>query len=123
MMPMYAINSSFVRLPAAEVFRLAIASIAEIQSKRQKFVEKAIEASLEVEDTSFMGLVKTKRYADRQEALEHSKAVDAAQQVMKGAEDTCELFRDMARYLMDNPIIKDDDKYINLTMIDYRVLK
>jgi len=123
MTPMYAVNSSFVRLPAAEVFRLAIASIADIQSKRQKFVEKAIEVSLEVEDTSFMGLVKTKRYADRQEALEHSFAVDAAQQVMKGAEDTCELFRDMARYLMDSPAIKDEDKYINLTMIDYRALK
>lgn len=123
MMPMYAVNSSFVRLPAAEVFRLAIASIADIQSKRQKLVEKTIEVSLEVEDTSFMGLVRTKRYADRNEALEHSVAVDAAQQVMKGAEDTCELFRDMARYLMDSPVIKDEDKYINLTMIDYRALK
>lgn len=123
MIPTYAINSSFVRLPAAEVFRLAIASIADIQSKRQKFVEKAVEISLEAEDTSFMGLVKTKRFADRQEALEHSVAVDAAQQVMKGAEDTCELFRDMARYLMDSPIIKDEDKYINLTMVDYRALQ
>ncbi len=123
MMPVYAINNSFVRLPAKEVLRLALASIAEIQGKRQRLVQATATAALEVEDVSFFGLVKTKRYASREEAMEESDAVDAAKSVMKGAEDTCELFRDMAKYLIDSPAIPECDKFINLTLLDYRALK
>lgn len=69
MMPIYTSNTSFVRMPAKEVLRLATASILEIEDLRRRAVNEAVERALDAECTHFFGLVRHKQFRDRDHAL------------------------------------------------------
>lgn len=122
MVPVYTSNTSYIKLHAREVLRLATASILEIEDIRRRNVLFALEEVLDEECTHLFGLIRHRRYRDRDDALRRAPEVERARRSAEGAMDTCQLLKQVSTMLLDNDKIPDEDKYVYLTLNDYRAL-
>lgn len=118
----YVANLSYIPLSAREVHRLALKSIAEIDTMRRERTEAALN---EVEDeicTHLFGFVRHKRYASRQEAFERAPEVRAARAFAHGDRATCELLQKAAQHLLDDDKISGEQKIMYISLNDFRAL-
>ena len=122
MMPIYTSNTSFVRMPAKEVLRLASASILEIEDLRRRAVNEAVERALDAECTHFFGLVRHKQFRDRDHALSTCLEVHMAKHTADGAMDTCQMLKKLSTMLLDNERLTEEDRVMYLTLNDYRAI-
>lgn len=122
MLPVYTSNTSYIKLHAREVLRLATAAILEIEDIRRRNVLIALEQVLDEECTHLFGLIRHRRYSDRDDALKRAPEVMHARQSASGAMDTCKLLKQISTMLLDNDRVPDEDKYVYLTLNDYRAL-
>ena len=117
-----AAGMSYLVLPAREVHRLAMQSIAEIDDMRRQHVNEALK---EVEDETcshFLGLYRHKRYPTRDSALKYAPEVQAAKHFASGDRMTCELLQKAAQYLLDNNNLPEEQKVLHISMNDFRAL-
>lgn len=117
-----AAGMSYLVLPAREVHRLAMQSIAEIDGMRRQHVNEALK---EVEDETcshFLGLYRHKRYPTRDSALKYAPEVQAAKHFASGDRMTCELLQKAAQYLLDNNNLPEEQKVLHISMNDFRAL-
>ena len=117
-----AAGMSYLVLPAREVHRLAVQSIAEIDDMRRQHVNEALK---EVEDETcshFLGLYRHKRYPTRDSALKYAPEVQAAKHFANGDRMTCELLQKAAQYLLDNNNLPEEQKVLHISMNDFRAL-
>lgn len=121
MVPVYTSNTSYIKLHAREVLRLATASILEIEDIRRRNERIALEHAINEECTHLFGLIRHRRYKDHDDALTAPKVVRARHSA-SGAMDTCKLLKHVSTMLLDNDKIPDEDKYVYLTLNDYRAL-
>lgn len=115
------INTSYVRLHANEVYRLANSSINEINANRQRLVNAALDEVKDQVCNHFWGLYKHQLYPDRETALEYAPEVLAAKQFARQDITTCELLIKAANYLMQANIA-EDERYINVSLSDFRAI-
>lgn len=118
----YTANTSTVQLPAKEVLRLATNSILDIQNKRQRLVNKVVEHALNVECTHLFGLVRHKRFRDREDVLANCGAIEHAEKFAEGAMDTCKLLKHVCTALLENESLTDEQRIVHLTLNDYRAI-
>lgn len=121
-MPIYTSNTSFVKLHAKDVLRLATASILEIEDLRRRAVNQAVDVALDAECTHFFGLVRHKQFRDRDDALKSCLEVQLAKRTADGAMDTCQLLKKLSTMLLDDDKLSDDQRMIHLTLNDYRAI-
>lgn len=117
-----AANLSYIVLPAREVHRLAIQSIAEIDDMRRQRVAEALK---EVEGevcSHFFGLYRHKRYPTRDIALKYAPEVQAAKHFAHGDRTTCELLQKAAQHLLDNSNLPEEQKVLHISLNDFRAL-
>lgn len=117
-----AADMSYLVLPAREVHRLAMQSIAEIDYTRRQWVNEALK---EVEDevcSHFFGLYRHKRYPSHDVALERAPEVQLAKHFASGDRATCELLQKAAQYLMDNDKLSEEQRVIHVSLNDFRAL-
>lgn len=120
--PIYTSNTSYIKLHAREVLRLATASILEIEDIRRRNVLIALDEVIDEECTHLFGLIRHRRYEDRDDALKHAPEVMHARHSAGGAMDTCKLLKQISTMLLDNDKVPDEDKYVYLTLNDYRAI-
>ena len=121
-MPIYTSNTSFVKMHAKDVLRLATASILEIEDLRRRAVNRAVEKALDAECTHFFGLIRHKQFRDRDDALKTCLEVQMAKRAAEGAMDTCQLLKKLSTLLLDDDKLSDDQRVIHLTLNDYRAI-
>ncbi len=121
-MPIYTSNTSFVKMHAKDVLRLATASILEIEDLRRCAVNRAVEEALDAECTHFFGLIRHKQFRDRDDALKTCLEVRLAKRTADGAMDTCQLLKKLSIMLLDDDKLSDDQRMIHLTLNDYRAI-
>lgn len=117
-----AAGLSYIVLPAREVHRLAIQSIAEIDDMRRQRVAEALK---EVEGevcSHFFGLYRHKRYPTRDIALKYAPEVQAAKHFAHGDRTTCELLQKAAQHLLDNSNLPEEQKVLHISLNDFRAL-
>ena len=117
-----AADMSYLVLPAREVHRLAVQSIAEIDGMRHQRVNEALK---EVEDevcSHFFGLYRHKRYPSRDVALEYAPEVQMAKHFAIGDRLTCELLKKAAQYLLGNGDLPEEQKVLHISLNDFRAL-
>lgn len=117
-----AANQSSILLPAREVLRLAIKSIADIDAERNKLVTQILPLLEEQRCKHFLGIVSHARYPTREDALEHAPEIQAAKQMGRGDRNTCELLMKAAQYLIDAKNLSDDQRVVRVTLNDFRAL-
>ena len=118
----HAADLSYIVLTAREVHRLAVQSIAEIDSMRRQRVNETLK---EVEDemcSHFFGLYRHRRYPTRDLALKYAPEVQAAKRFASGDRMTCELLQKAAQYLMDNTQLTEDQRVLHISLNDFRAL-
>lgn len=112
-------RGSLVPLPAREVHRLAIQSLAEIDSLRKR----ATDAALKIAETEmkyrWFGLVSFPLYNSRECAMKHCPRIQHAQHAGWGDRLTCLLLKKAAETIME---IGTPDKVIYVALEDYRAL-
>ncbi len=121
-MPTYTSNTSFVKMHAKDVLRLATASILEIEELRRRAVNRAVEEALDAECTHFFGLIRHKQFRDRDDALKTCLEVRLAKRTAEGAMDTCQLLKKLSTMLLDDDKLTDDQRVIHLTLNDFRAI-
>lgn len=118
----HAADLSYIVLTAREVHRLAVQSIAEIDSMRHTHVNKVLE-EVEGETCShFLGLYRHKRYPTRDIALKYAPEVQMAKQLAHGDRMTCELLKKAAQHLLDNDSLPEEQKVLHISLNDFRAL-
>ena len=116
-------DNSTLRISAHEVKRLAIASIAEIDQQRQRYVDQILAAVMEEEISYFFGLAKFPKYASKEQALALSPEVGAAQLYAEYDRQTCILLQRAAQYMLDQySAILPEERYIQVSLNDFRAL-
>lgn len=117
------INISMFPISAYEVKRLAIASIAEIDQQRQRYVDQILAAVMEEEISYFFGLAKFPKYASKEQALALSPEVGVAQLYAEYDRQTCILLQRAAQYMLDQPnAVPPEERYIQVSLNDFRAL-
>ena len=117
-----AANLSYIVLPAREVHRLAMQSIAEIDDMRRQHVNETLK---EVEDeicSHFFGLYRHKRYPTRDLALKYAPEVQLAKHFASSDRTTCELLQKAAQHLLDNSNLPEEQKVLHISLNDFRAL-
>lgn len=121
MIPMVP-NLSLVPMPAREVHRLALISIADIERMRAQAVEAALkEVSAEM-CSHFFGLYKHRLYPSRELALKHAPEVQQAKQFARTDMGTCELLKRAAQHLLEDDTLTDEQRVMYITLNDFRAL-
>ena len=110
-------NSTF-ELPAKEVYRLAIASIAEIEGMRQRAVKEAIRVAQRARVRTWWGGT-ANAFTSEEDAMENFPLVEDAKSAASTDMELCELARDTSKYLMEK---FGEDYPMRLTLNDYRGL-
>lgn len=111
--------TSFISMPADEVFRLAETSIAEIKRDRQRLINEALEHVKDQRCTRHW-FWSHQRYPTRELALEHAPEVAWAKKYGSSDEETCDLLRKMAKYVLADE--NRTDKMIQVSLNDFRAL-
>lgn len=114
-------QSSFFKLSALEVRNLAIQSIAEIEADRARKVRAAIDEVENEECVHLFGLFRHPLYRTRKDAEERSPEAHIARMYARGDMITCKLLLKAAEHLLALPI-PDEEKYLNVSLNDFRAL-
>ena len=117
-----AAGLSYIVLPAREVHRLAIQSIAEIDDMRRQHVNEALKRVENETCSHFFGLYCHKRYPTRDSALKYAPEVQMAKHFARVDRMTCELLQKAAQYLMDNTQLAKEQKVLHISLNDFRAL-
>jgi len=117
-----AADMSYLVLPAREVHRLAMQSIAEIDGMRRQRVNEALKKVEDEVCSHFFGLYRHKRYPTRDIALKYAPEVQMAKHFADGDRMTCELLQKAAQYLMDNDKLSEEQRVIHVSLNDFRAL-
>lgn len=115
-------DMSYLILPAREVHRLAIQSIADIDSTRHKLIDEAIKKAENETCSYLLGLYRHKRYSSRTVALVCAPEVQMAKQYAEWDRMTCILLKKAAQYLMDNGKLSEEQRVIHVSLNDFRAL-
>jgi hypothetical protein len=117
------IDMSTLPISAHEVKRLAIASIAEIDQQRQRYVDQILAVVMKEEVSYFFGLAKFPKYTSKEQALALSPEVGVAQLYAEYDRHTCTLLLRAAQYMLDQPsAIPSEERYIQVSLNDFRAL-
>lgn len=114
---------STVSIPAHEVKRLAIASIAEIDQQRQRYVDQILAAVMKEEISYFFGLAKFPKYTSKEQAMALSPEVGVAQLYAEYDRRTCALLLRAAQYMLEQySSVLPEERYIQVSLNDFRAL-
>lgn len=117
------LDMSTLPIPAHEVKRLAIASIAGIDQQRQRYADEILTVAMKEEISYFFGLVKFPKYASKEQARMRSPEIKAAQLYAEYDRQTCILLQRAAQYMLDQySTILPEECYIQVSLNDFRAL-
>jgi hypothetical protein len=116
-------DNSTLHISAHEVKRLAIASIAEIDQQRQRYVDQILAEVMKEEVSYFFGLAKFPKYSSKEQAMALSPEVGVAQLYAEYDRQTCILLQRAAQYMLDQPnAVPPEERYIQVSLNDFRAL-
>lgn len=117
MNPVHMHLGSTMPIAAAEVYRLAVAGIAEIKDIRRRAVKEAVERSKDLRRKTWYG--STPAFNSEEEAMEHSPLVDAAKHVGYGDLAACEMCKRAAEYYIQ---LNQGYTLMNITLADFKAM-
>lgn len=122
-----ASNTSFVRLSAQKVKILAHNAMQEIETQRSVGVGKALEKAMSAQcihciPFTRIRLFRHNRYPSPEIAMAFDSEVQANMHMGHGDMSTCQVLMFLAEDLLSDTSLKEDDRYINVSLNDYRAL-